>query len=132
MVARPAVPQNLPCNEWATADQIIPHIAANLALVRPVSMNDEAAAEWLAVAATELDGYVFADVKAALSKARATCTHHGQILPTVLQNMKDAQPWRLGKPLARRPMPPVSQDPRIASLVSKAASKLRITQERQA
>ncbi len=65
-----------------------------------------AAAEWLAVAASELAGYRRLSVEAALSDARQRCTYHGQIIPHVIKYMEDANPWRLGKP----PRLPPGQD----------------------
>ncbi|MXO67775.1 hypothetical protein GRI72_02870 [Altererythrobacter marinus] len=65
-------------------------------------MTDDAAAEWLAVAANELEGYRAGILRIGLGEARKTCTHHGQIVPTVIKAMEEATPWRMGKPLERR------------------------------
>ena len=65
-------------------------------------MTDEAAAEWLAVAANELEGYRRISVEAALSDARQRCTYHGQIIPHAIKYMEESNTWRLGKPLERR------------------------------
>lgn len=91
-----------PSREWATAEGLIPQLSACLALVRPVSMTEDAAAEWLAVAASELAGYLLLSVEAGLSDARQRCTHHGQIVPHVIKYMEASNTWRLGKPLERR------------------------------
>lgn len=91
-----------PSREWAAAEGLIPQLAACLALVRPVSMTEDAAAEWLAVAASELSGYLRISVEAGLSDARQRCTHHGQIVPHVIKYMEASNTWRLGKPLERR------------------------------
>lgn len=91
-----------PLPEWATAEGLIPQLSACLALVRPVSMTEDAAAEWLAVAASELAGYRRLSVEVALSDARQRCTHHGQIIPHTIRYMEEANPWRMGKPLERR------------------------------
>lgn len=48
-------------------------------------MNDSAAQEWLAVAASEV-AHLPPDILAdACAKARKKCTHHGQIVPNVLE-----------------------------------------------
>lgn len=91
-----------PLREWATPEGLIPQLSACLALVRPVSMSEDAAAEWLAVAAGELAGYSKLMVEAGLSDARQTCTYHGQIVPHVIKWMQGSTPWRMGQPLERR------------------------------
>lgn len=91
-----------PLPEWATAEGLIPQLSACLALVRPVSMSEDAAAEWLGVAASDLAGYRRLSVEIALADARRNCTHHGQVLPHVFKYMEEANPWRMGKPLERR------------------------------
>lgn len=120
---------NSPSREWATAEGLIPQLSACLALVRPVSMSEDAAAEWLAVAASELAGYRRLSVEAALSDARQRCTYHGQIIPHVIKYMEDANPWRLGKPLERR-LPkqaaPSLPPPDVAALIGKAGNALSV------
>lgn len=52
-------------------------------------MSDDAATEWLAVAAGEvanLRPYAF---RTGCSEARKTCSHHGQIIPTILKAADD-------------------------------------------
>jgi hypothetical protein len=49
-------------------------------------MSDDAATEWLAVAASEvlnMEPSLFFD---ACAEARKSCTHHGQIIPAVLNH----------------------------------------------
>lgn len=99
---RRETPPSSPSREWATAEGLIPQLSACLALVRPVSMTEDAAAEWLAVAASELAGYGKLMVEAGLSDARQNCTHHGQIVPHVIKWMQGSTPWRMGQPLARK------------------------------
>jgi hypothetical protein len=84
-----------------TASEVIPPLAGALALVRPVGMSEEAAAEWLAVAAAELAGYDRPLLLSSLGEARKRCTHHGQIVAFVINDMEERTPWRLGKPLHR-------------------------------
>ena len=116
-------------SEWASAEGLIPQLSACLALVRPVSMTEDAAAEWLAVAANELAGYRRLSVEVALSDARHRCTHHGQIIPHVIKYMEEANPWRMGKPLERQlPRSAASRSlpaPEVTALIGNAASALR-------
>lgn len=64
--------------------EIINEISSCLALVKPVGMSDDMATEWLAVAAGELLDLTRNALKAGCAHARRTCTHHAQIVPTVL------------------------------------------------
>lgn len=117
-----------PSREWATAEGLIPQLSACLALVRPVSMTEDAAAEWLAVAASELAGYLRVSVEAGLSDARQRCTHHGQIVPHVIKYMEASNTWRLGKPLERRlpnqPRPRAIAAPETSALIGQATRAL--------
>jgi len=61
------------------------HLAACLALVRPVSMSDAAAAEWVEVAAREVAGYAPSVIEQACAVARKHCGHHGKIVPKVVE-----------------------------------------------
>jgi hypothetical protein len=105
----------------------LPQLAACLALVRPVSMSEEAAAEWLAVAASELAGYQRWLVMSGLTEARKHCTFHGQIIPTAIKHMEEATPWRMGKPLDRQ-LPGKTKEslppPEIQGLIASAAKNL--------
>lgn len=126
-MAAPALPPKSPSNDYITASEVIPPLAACLSLVRPVGMSEDAAAEWLAVAANELSGYRRGSVISALTEARKRCTHHGQIVAFVIKEMEDSTPWRLGKPLDRRlpgsateALPP----PEIRGLIANASRSL--------
>lgn len=71
--------------------EVIKHLTACLALVRPVGMNDDMATEWLAVAANEVLG--FAEQRpeqfmSACGRVRRECTHHGQIVPNILKGAR--------------------------------------------
>ncbi len=101
----------------------MPQLAACFALVRPVSMNDEAAAEWLAVAVNELAGYELPRLRQGFAAARRQCTHHGQIIPTIFENMRYG--WDLGKPLKRN-IPRLPEPPgEIQGLIENATNALR-------
>ena len=47
-------------------------------------MSDAAAAEWLAVAAVDLEHYPSDILTSACASARRECTYHGQIVPFVV------------------------------------------------
>lgn len=124
---QPVTLPSSPSREWATAEGLIPQLSACLALVRPVSMSEDAAAEWLAVAASELAGYGRLSVEAGLSDARQRCTHHGQIVPHVIKYMEASNTWRLGKPLERRlPKPADSRalPPPVTNVIGQATRAL--------
>jgi hypothetical protein len=59
------------------------HLSACLALVRPVTMTDAAAVEWITVAARELKGFAPSVIEQACSGAKRHCGHHAKILPFV-------------------------------------------------
>lgn len=120
--------QQQPLNGYSSAAEILPELAGCFALVRPVSMTDDAAAEWLAVAANELAGYETCLLRSGTAHARRTCTHHGQIIPAIIKKMEDMTPWRMGQPLDRRlpnrvreQLPP----PEIRGLIEGAARSLK-------
>ena len=60
-----------------------------MALVRPVGMSDGAVRDWIAVAAGEVRDFARyrpQKFQAACDSARKTCTHHGQLIPTILKS----------------------------------------------
>lgn len=61
------------------------HLAACLSLVRPVSMSDAAAMEWINVAAVELTRFPPSVIEQACSAAKRNCGHHAKILPFVAE-----------------------------------------------
>jgi hypothetical protein len=63
--------------------QVMAIVATALALVRPVGMSDDAADEWLVLAANELRDVPADLLDEAAAAVRRTCTHHGQIVPAV-------------------------------------------------
>lgn len=62
-----------------------------LNLVRPVGMNDEVASDWLASGLAEFRHLSDAAYLAGVRIARRTCTHHAQIVPTILEEGEKAQ-----------------------------------------
>ena len=107
-------------------------LSACLALVKPVGMGNEDAQAWLRVAAGEL-AHLPPDMLAkGCATARQTCTHHGQIVPTIL---KDVAEWysdvREGHRIAERRAkatealpPPTETQAAIGQLVNGAAKAL--------
>lgn len=128
MVAQPQR-LNLPCSDWATPDQIVPQLSRNFALVRPVTMTDEAAGEWIAVAAAELDGYRADQLNAALAAARKECTHHAQIIPFVFKYLDQFRAYKNGGRNGDVPRKPtqaiLTPPPKIAGLIENASKALR-------
>lgn len=66
-----------------TSLDVLSELSACLALVRPVGMGDDAAAEWLAVAAAQLADLSPDAIQLGCKRARAQCTHHAQIVPAI-------------------------------------------------
>lgn len=89
-------------------------------------MSDDAAAEWIAVAAAEFDGYRLDQLAAALEAARRDCTHHGQIVPFVFKWLEtEANRFNYAarkRPDRRTALPPAS--PQVAGLIANAAKAL--------
>ena len=67
----------------AGIDAAITQLSACLALVRPVSMSDDAADEWLAVAASDLSHFPADLLAEACKAARLECQYHGQLVPFI-------------------------------------------------
>lgn len=62
------------------------------ALVRPVGMTDSAARDWLLAAAAECGNMSDQAFKEGAATARRECTHHGQIVPTILKAKVESAP----------------------------------------
>lgn len=109
-------------SEWASVDETITLVSACVALVRPIGMSDSAADEWLMVAAGDLAGHKTKLLKAACAEARKTCTHHGQIVPTILKCLAEITPWKAPerKPARVEALPP----PEIQGLIEGTAKSL--------
>lgn len=60
-----------------------------LSLVKPVGMSAADAHAWLMTASDEI-AYIPSDILAdACTVARRTCTHHGQIVPTIIREAEE-------------------------------------------
>jgi hypothetical protein len=60
-------------------------LSSCLALVRPVGMTPSEADDWLSVAVGEVLRYPAGVLDTAAVEARRTCTHHSQIVPTIVE-----------------------------------------------
>ena len=78
-------------NSQEHTSAIINHLNACLTMVRPAWMSDESAAEWLAIAATDLRHLDLKTLAQAAREARGKCTHHGQIVPAILESKAVAE-----------------------------------------
>lgn len=86
-----------------------------LALVRPIGMSDDMASDWLAAALFEVRDMDDRQFRAACQHARATCTHHGQIIPAIMQASREvAKPdpfaWALECHNPRKPIAAIASD----------------------
>lgn len=112
-------------------------LTACLALVRPVGMQQADADTWLRVAAGEVAHIPFELLDEACRVARRTCTHHAQIVPTIIRESSDhlAMLQTLGArrspdevPALPTPpiIPPAPEEVReLAAVIGKAADKFR-------
>lgn len=83
-------------------------LSACLSLVRPVGMTEGETIDWLEVAADTLSHLPVDLVERGARAARTTCTHHGQIVPAIIAETKQAMEWRsTPKPRALRLVAPV-------------------------
>ena len=64
-----------------------------MALIRPAGMSDGAVRDWLTAAVAEVRHLPPRTLAAACAEARKTVSHHGQIVPAILnsQAVKDAK-----------------------------------------
>jgi hypothetical protein len=69
-----------------------------LALVRPVGMGDHEAEGWLRVALGEVREFPLQTLSFAAKHARRTCTHHAQIVPTIVKFCEENLPQPVRDP----------------------------------
>ena len=67
---------------------------ACLTLVRPASMSDEAASDWVAVAAGQLSDLSEYEIRKGANVARNECQFHSQIIPTIRKANAEAIAYR--------------------------------------
>lgn len=87
----PLVPRN--ARSQLSKGEAINALSGCLTLLKPVGMTEDLATEWLAVAAMEVLHLERGVFLAGCARARQECSHHGQIIPTILKGAEDA-----GKP----------------------------------
>ena len=67
---------------------------ACLTLVRPASMSDEAASDWVAVAAGQLADLSEYEIRKGANAARNECQFHSQIIPAIRKANAEAIAYR--------------------------------------
>lgn len=92
-----ATPRNLRSQslEWRAAE-----LNRALALVRPVSMSDETASDWLAAAIAETADMSDELFRQGVTEARRACTFHGQLVPAIRAPQKRVDDYRVSIGLA--------------------------------
>lgn len=75
-------------NEFAYAQ-----LSACLALVRPVGMTEGETEDWLAVAAEAIEHIPPHILEWGAKGARQKCTHHSQVVPTIIADTREAVTW---------------------------------------
>jgi hypothetical protein len=68
-----------------------------LALVAPMSMNEEDRKLWLRASFVALGHIPFDLLEQGAKKAMATCTYPNKIVPTILEHVSDQAKWRTEK-----------------------------------
>ena len=75
--------------EPASRAEVCAHLAGCLAIVRPVSMTDEMAEEWISVGANDLKGRFPNDIlEEACRLAREEADHHSKMLKAIIANAR--------------------------------------------
>lgn len=112
-------------------------LTACMALVRPVGMPQSELEDWLRVAGAEVADLPFELLDEACRVARRTCTHHSQIVPTIiresaehmaiLKTLAAPAPWDEVDALPAPPIiPPTADDlHELQAIIDKAADKFR-------
>ena len=62
---------------------LVNELMACLTLIRPANMSDEAASDWVAVAAGQLSDLSEYEIRKGANAARNECQFHSQIIPTI-------------------------------------------------
>lgn len=84
----------------APVTETVALLTACLSLVKPVGMSAEDTQAWLRVAARELSDLPPDLLASGCAEARRTCTHHGQIVPTIIKATSEMMALR--RDMARR------------------------------
>lgn len=89
-------------------------LTACLSLVRPVGMSPEEAEDWLGAGAEAIGHVPLPILDRAALEARRTCTHHSQIVPTIVKASERIEAEQRSVAEARgsvRVIPPAKQLP---------------------
>ena len=73
---------------------LINELSACLTLVRPINMSDDAASDWIAVAASQLTDLAPHEVRNGARYARDVCEFHSQIVPAIRKANEGAIEYR--------------------------------------
>jgi len=68
-------------------------LSASLALVRPVGMAANETSDWLEVALDAVSHLPLHIFEMGVRAARQTCTHHSQIIPTIIAETREPLNW---------------------------------------
>ena len=87
----------------ASITEAVARLSTCLALVKPVGMSEGDTSAWLTVAAGEVAHLPVDILAGGCSVARKTCTHHAQIIPTILKECGNW--WELRRSMHPQPIP---------------------------
>lgn len=76
-----------------TETAMVAMISASFALVKPAGMTPKETRDWINVAVDALEHIPLHIFETGCRAARLTCTHHSQIVPTIVAGTKEALAW---------------------------------------
>ena len=107
-------------------------LTRQLALIRPASMSDNAASDWIAAAYAETAHLSDPAFTVAAERARRECNYHGQVIPTMLKPSAEMDAFvrqmdAISKPFLRDHNPPQRALPNTEAqqLIASAAKGLK-------
>lgn len=83
-----------PQNSQERSSVLVNELMACLTLVRPASMSDDAASDWVAIAAGQLSDLTEHEIRKGANVARNECQFHSQIIPTIRKANAEAIAYR--------------------------------------
>ena len=116
--AQPARPASV--SQPVSPQEAVALLTSCLALVRPVGMTEDEAEDWLSVALGVVGEYSASSLRVAARKAQKSCTHHAQIVPTIVEHCEAFGPitqvwdggWK-GLPALETPKPALLAPPKL-------------------
>lgn len=98
-------------------------------------MGDDEALDWLGAAASAIGPVPIGNLDRACLTARRTCTHHSQIVPTIMAEVKTAASHRASieeftRPIALPPPAPGLSDGEFAEIVAERGRALSVALDR--